>query len=57
MQKVGRLTNAAAHFQRALEVNDYNLVAQINLECNKNLQAGRKGSVQVSKSIEDEFGR
>ena len=57
MQKSGQLTNAAAHFERALELNPDNLVAQVNLECNKNMQAGRKGSVQVSKSIEDEFGK
>jgi tetratricopeptide (TPR) repeat protein len=57
MQKSGLLTNAAAHFERALELNPDNLVAQINLECNKNLQASRKSSVQVSKSIEDEFGK
>jgi len=56
-QKRGDLTNAAAHFERALELNPDNLVAQINLECNRNLRAGRKGSVQVSKSIEDEFGK
>jgi tetratricopeptide (TPR) repeat protein len=57
MQKCGYLTNAAAHFQRALEVNADNIVAQVNLECNRNLQAGRKGSVLVSKSVEDEFGK
>jgi len=57
MQKSGQLTSAAAHFERALELNPDNLVAQVNLECNKNLQAGRKSSVQVSKSIEDEFGK
>ena len=57
MQKSGQLTNAAAHFERALELNPDNLVAQVNLECNKNLQAGRKSSVQVSKSVEDEFGK
>ena len=57
MQKGGLLTNAAAHFERALDLNPDNLVAQINLECNKNLRAGRKTPVQVSKSIEDEFGK
>ncbi len=57
LQKHGQLTNAASHFDRALELNSDNLVAQINLECNKNLQAARKSSVQISKSIEDEFGK
>ena len=51
------LTNAAAHFERAMELNPDNLVAEVNLECNKNLRAGLKTAVQVSKSIEDEFGK
>jgi tetratricopeptide (TPR) repeat protein len=56
MQKRGQLTNAQAHFEAALELKPDNLVAQINLECNKKLRAGQhKTSVQVSKSIEDEF--
>lgn len=57
IQKSGQLTNAAAHFQRALDLNPDNVVAQVNLQCNRNLQAGRKGSVQVAKSVEDEFGK
>jgi tetratricopeptide (TPR) repeat protein len=57
MQKSGQLTSAAAHFERALDLDSDNLVAQVNLECNKNLQAGHKSSVQLSKSIEDEFGK
>ena len=38
-------------------MNPDNLVAQVNLECNKKLRAGRKGAVQVSKSIDEEFGK
>jgi tetratricopeptide (TPR) repeat protein len=56
LQKSGYLTNAAAHFQRAIALNPDNIVAQVNLECNANLQAGRKCSVQLSKSVEDQFG-
>jgi len=56
-QKIGLLTNAAAHFERALELNPDNIVAQVNLECNRNLRTGRSASVQVSKTIEDEFGK
>ena len=57
MQQSGRLTDAAAHFQRALDLNPANIVAQINLDCNRNLQAGRKSSVQISKAIEDELAK
>jgi predicted Zn-dependent protease len=56
-QQCGWLTNAAAHFERAIEMNPNNLVAQVNLECNKKLRAGLKGAVQVSKSMDEEFGR
>ena len=57
MQKLGYLANAAAHFERALALNPDNLVAQVNLECNQQLQTGRKSSVQASRSIQDEFGK
>jgi tetratricopeptide (TPR) repeat protein len=57
LQKEGRLTNAAGFFDRAVDLNPENIVAHINLECNKNLQAGRKGSVQLSKDFGDEFGK
>ena len=56
-QQSGWLTNAAAHFERAVEVNPDNLIAEVNLECNKKLRAGLKGAVQVSKSMDEEFGR
>jgi tetratricopeptide (TPR) repeat protein len=57
LQKLGRLTNAAALFSRALELNPDNLVANVNLECNKKLQAGLQLTVQESRSVEDEFGK
>jgi tetratricopeptide (TPR) repeat protein len=57
VQKTGDLKKAATHFERALELNPGNLVAQINLECNRNVQAGRKAATQISKSLEDAFGR
>ena len=57
LQKAGRLTNAGAMFGRALELNPDNLVAQINGDCNKNLQAGRESTAQISRSVEDEFGK
>ena len=57
LQKAGDLKKAAATFERALELNSDNLVAKINLECNHNVQAGRKAAAQMSKSLEDAFGR
>ena len=57
MQRSGQLTEAAAHFQRALELHPNNVVAQVNSEFNLNLQAGKKTSVKVSKSVQDEFGK
>jgi tetratricopeptide (TPR) repeat protein len=56
-QQCGWLTNAAAHFERAIEMNPDNLVAQVNLECNKKLRAGLKSAVQVSKSMDENLGR
>jgi tetratricopeptide (TPR) repeat protein len=57
VQKSGRLTNAAEHFEDALKLNPDNVVAQINFQCNSNLQAGHKSSVPRSKPIEDEFAK
>jgi len=57
VQKSGDLKKAGDYFGQALNVNPDNLVAQINLDCNRNLQAGRKAAAQISKSLEDAFGR
>jgi len=57
MQRSGHLTEAAAHFQRAVELHANNVVAQVNAEFNRNLQAGKKTSLKVSKSVQDEFGK
>src|SRR5207253_97827 len=57
MQKSGDLAAAATNFQRALDLNPDNVVAQVNLEYNKNLQAGVSSSVKLSKSVEDAFGK
>ncbi len=57
MQKSGQLAQAAAHFERAQELNPYNIVAEINLGCNHNLVAGRRSTAQLSPQIQDEFGR
>jgi tetratricopeptide (TPR) repeat protein len=57
MQRTNLLPQAAAHFERAFELNPDNVVAKVNLEFNRNLQAGRKSSAEISKSIEDQFGK
>ena len=57
LQKCGELKKAATHFERALELNPDNVVAEVNLECNKSLQEGRKTAVQISKSVTDSFGK
>jgi len=56
LQRQGNLKQAGADFTRALELNPDNVVAEINLGCNRDLQAGKKIAVQLSKSIEDKFG-
>jgi tetratricopeptide (TPR) repeat protein len=57
LQKGGDLKKAATYIQRALDLNPENVVAKINLECNRNVQAGRAAAAQISKSIEEAFGR
>jgi tetratricopeptide (TPR) repeat protein len=55
MQRSGQLKEAAEHFQRATELYPDNVVAEVNLEFNKNLQKDTKASVHVSKAVEDQF--
>ncbi|HEY1718595.1 MAG TPA: tetratricopeptide repeat protein [Verrucomicrobiae bacterium] len=57
LQRAGHLTNAAADFETALELNPDNVVAQINLQFNQSLQAGRTVPVDLSKATEDQFGK
>ena len=57
MQKLGELEKAAAHFDLARQLNPENVVARVNLECNKNLQSGTSIPVTLSKSLEESFGK
>jgi tetratricopeptide (TPR) repeat protein len=55
MQQSGNLQAAAAHFDRAVELNPDNVVARANLENNRNFQAGRPST--PLKSLEEKFGK
>ena len=57
LQKKKELEKAAAHFERALDLNPDNVAAQVNLDCNRKLRAGKQTAVQVSKAISDKFGK
>jgi tetratricopeptide (TPR) repeat protein len=54
-QKAGGL--AAAHFQRALDLNPDNLAAQVNLDYDKDLKANRKIAHLPERSVEELFGQ
>ena len=55
-QKGGELALAARYLQRALDLNPENLAAQVNLRCNKVLQAGGRLRPPAEGSVEDLFG-
>jgi tetratricopeptide (TPR) repeat protein len=57
LQRAGDLTNAAACFILAEEVNPDNFVAQINLRFNQSLRAGNSVPLNVSKTTSDQFGK
>jgi tetratricopeptide (TPR) repeat protein len=53
LQRSGRIVEAAARFQRALDLNPDNLVAEVNLECNRNLQSSKPAQIQLTKGTID----
>ncbi len=55
LQRAGRLQDAAKYFSQALELNPENIAAEINLEFNKTLQAGRASPIVASKSIDEQL--
>ncbi len=57
LQRLGDLTNAAAHFEMAQQLNPDNVVAQINLDFNHSLQAGQTVPVDLTKATADQFGK
>jgi tetratricopeptide (TPR) repeat protein len=56
-QKAGNPKAAAARFQRALDLNPRNLVAKVNLDCNRSLQANTNGAHLPEKSVEELLGQ
>jgi tetratricopeptide (TPR) repeat protein len=57
LQRAGDLTNAAVYFAMAKEVNPDNFVAQINLQFNQSLRAGKSVPLDLSKTASDQFGK
>jgi tetratricopeptide (TPR) repeat protein len=57
LQRANKLEAAAAAFTFAKELNPDNVVAQINLQFNQSLQAGRSVPVDPSKATRDQFGK
>ena len=57
LQRAGELEKAAASFEMASNLNPDNIVAQINLQFNENLRAGKIAPVDLSKTTSDQFGK
>jgi tetratricopeptide (TPR) repeat protein len=57
LQKAGDYESAAKHFELAYKLNPENVVAKDNLDFNKRFRAGEIADVQITKSIEDRFGK
>ena len=56
-QRAGDLTNAAAHFEMAQQLNPDNTIAQINLQFNQDLRAGKGASEDLADTLDDPFGK
>jgi tetratricopeptide (TPR) repeat protein len=57
VQRANELDKAAAHFEMAQKLNPDNIVAQINLDFNHSLRAGKIDPVDLSKATADKFGK
>jgi tetratricopeptide (TPR) repeat protein len=57
IQRADELEQAAAHFEMAQKLNPDNIVAQINLQFNQSLRAGKIAPVDLSTATSDKFGK
>jgi len=57
LQRAGELADAATYFTRAQDLNPDNLVAQINLQFNQSLRAGKHVPLDLAKTSTDLLGR
>lgn len=57
LQRAGKLVPAAGYFDTALKLNPDNVAAQINLDFNKVLQAGKSSPIDLTTTTRDRFGK
>ena len=57
LQRAGKLERAADCFEMAQNLNPDNVVAQVNLQFNQGLRAGRTAPVDPAKATRDQFGK
>jgi tetratricopeptide (TPR) repeat protein len=57
LQKRGLWPEAAAAFERAIDLSRDNVAANINLNYNQAYQAGNRAPVALAASVQDEFGK
>jgi tetratricopeptide (TPR) repeat protein len=57
LQRNGRLPEARQRFEQAIALNTNNLAALVNLQCNTNLQGGRKMSLLGVATVASQLGK
>jgi tetratricopeptide (TPR) repeat protein len=55
LQRAGQQGQAGPWFRRALELNSENAIAQVNLDFNADLLAGRKSVATANKTMDEQF--
>jgi len=57
VQKADGFKAAEPHFRKAIDLNNDNIVARINLAWNRKVEAGETPPAEFSKDVEDLFGK